>query len=125
MSLKVEDRRQAKVDTVKRKDKIFISRMVKALTKLEIKYATLEHKRKKRLFTRKPKPNPIVPRELASIYHTLAAPEPEAVAVPEPFPHVRWNDVTLKPALPNPELFAVHSCSQDPDFYQDAEDGFP
>ena len=28
----------------------------------------------------------------------------------------------FKPALPNPELCVVHSCSQDPEFYQDGED---
>ena len=46
------DRRQA--DTVQiSKDQTFINRMVKALTKLETKYRTPEHRRKKRLFTRK------------------------------------------------------------------------
>ena len=69
------DRRQA--DSVeKSKDKTFINRMVKALTKLETKYLTPEHKRKKRLFRRKQKTCSIVPKELASIYHDLAAPEP-------------------------------------------------
>ena len=120
MSLTFEDRRQAEVKTVeKSKDRTFIARLTKTLTKLELKYATPEHKRKKRLFTRKQKTNPIVPRELASIYHTLAAPEPEAVAVPEPFPHVRWNDVRFKPALPTPESCPIYSCSQDPKFYQE------
>ena len=103
----------------KRKDKTFINRMVKTLAKLEAKYQVPEHKRKKRLFSRKQRTNPIVPKELASIYHVLAAPEPEAVAVPDPFPHVRWSDVRFKPALPNPELCPVHSCSQDPEFYQE------
>ena len=112
------DRKQA--DTVeKSKDQTFIKRMVKALTKLETKYRTPDHKRKKRLFTRKQKTCSIVPKELASIYHDLAAPEPEAVTVPEPFPHVRWSDVRFKPALPNPDLCPVYSCSQDPSFYQE------
>ena len=112
------DRRQA--DTVqKSKDQSFINRMVKALTKLETKYKTPEHKRKKRLFTRKQRICPIVPKEFASIFHVLAAPEPETVAVPEPFPHVRWNEVRFKPALPNPELCPVYSCSKDPEFYQE------
>ena len=115
------DRRQA--DTVqKSKDQTFINRMVKALTKLETKYLTPEHKRKKRLFTRKQKTCPIVPKELASIFHDLAAPEPEAITVPEPYPRVWWSDVRFKPALPNPELCVVHSCSRDPEFYQDKED---
>ena len=43
-------------DTVMRtKDKAFINRMVKTLTKLESKYQVPEHKRKKRLFARKQK----------------------------------------------------------------------
>jgi len=101
---------------MKRKDKTFISRMVKTLTRLETKYLTPEHKRKKRLFTRK-KTSPIIPKEFDSIYHVLAAPEPDAVAVPDPFPYVRWSDVRFKPALPNPEQCPVHSCSPDAEFY--------
>ena len=100
-----------------RKDKTFINRMVKTLAKLEAKYQVPEHKRKKRLFSRKQRIYPIVPKELASIYHALAAPEPEAVPVLEPFPRVWWNDVKFKPALPNEELCPVHFCSPDPPFY--------
>ena len=114
------DRRQADNEQKsKGKDQTFINRMVKALTKLETKYRTPEHRRKKRLFTRKQRTCSIVPKELVSIYNDLAAPEPEAVAVPEPFPHVRWSEVRFKPALPNPELCPVFSCSQDPGFYQE------
>ena len=61
---------------VRRKDETFISRMVKTLAKLEAKYRVPEHKRKKRLFTRESKPSSIVPEELASICHGLAAPGP-------------------------------------------------
>ena len=111
------EKRQA--NSVKIKDNNFISRMVKTLNKLETKYLTPEHKRKKRLFIRKEKTSPIVPKEFDTIYHVLAAPEPEPVAVSEPFPYVRWNEVRFKPALPNPELCPVHSCSQDPEFYQE------
>ena len=103
----------------KSKDKTFIKKMVKTLTKLEAKYLTPEHKRKKRLFIRKPKPCPIVPKELSSIYNALAAPELEEVTVPDPYPRVRWSDIRFKPALPNPEQCAVFSCSQDPGFYLD------
>merc|ERR1712179_203262 len=92
---------------VKRKDKAFINRMVKTLAKLETKYRVPEHKRKKRLFTRKQKTSPIVPREFSAIYNDLAAPEPESVSVPDPRPQVRWNEVRFKPALPNPELFLL------------------
>ena len=103
----------------KGKDQTFINRMVKALTKLETKYGTPEHRRKKRLFTRKQRTCSVVPKELASIYYNLAAPEPEAVAVPEPYPRVRWSDVRFKPALPNPESCPIHSCSPDPAFYEE------
>ena len=65
------------------------------------------------------KTSPIIPREFATIYNALAAPEPDSVSVPDPCPHVRWNEVRFKPALPNPELCPVHSCSQDPSFYQE------
>ena len=102
---------------VKRKDKAFINRMVQTLAKLETKYQVPEHKRKKRLFARKQKRSSIIPRELASIYHGLAAPEPDAVTAPDPFPHVRWFDVKFKPALPAPERCPVYSCSPDPAFY--------
>ena len=102
---------------MKFKDRNFISRMTRTLTKLETKYQVPEHKRKKRLFVRKQKTSPIIPREFATIYNALAAPEPDTVTVPEPFPHVRWSDVRFKPALPNPELYPVYSCSQDPEFY--------
>ena len=104
---------------VKTKDKAFINRMVRTLTKLESKYQVPGHKRKERLFARKHKKSSIIPRELAPIYYSLAAPEPEPVTVAEPFPHVRWNEVRFKPALPNPELCPVYSCSQDPEFYQE------
>ena len=118
------DVKEKQADTVmKRKDKSFINRMAMTLAKLEAKYQVPEHKRKKRLFSRKQRTNPIVPKELASIYHGLAAPEPDAVVVPDPFPQVRWNDVRFKPGLPNPEPCPVHSCSPDPAFY--AEDSSP
>jgi len=106
---------------MKSKDRNFVSRMVRTLTKLETKYQVPEHKRKKRLFIRKPRSSPIVPREFATIYNVLTAPEPETVAVPEPFPHVRWRDVRCKPSLPNPEQCPVHSCSPDPEFYVDRD----
>ena len=48
MSLKIDDRIKAEVDTMqKKKDKVFISRMVVTLTKLEIKYLTTRHKKKR------------------------------------------------------------------------------
>ena len=94
----------------KRKDKAFISRMVKTLTKLETKQLTPRHNRKRRLFTSKQKSSPLIPKELASNYHVLLAPEPVVFTVPEPLPHIRWNDVRIEPALPN-QSCSVHSCS--------------
>ena len=122
MSITWDTRQANTVPVQKSKDQTFINRMVKALTKLETKYKTPEHKRKKRLFTRKQRTCPIVPNEFSSIFHVLAAPEPEPITVSEPFPHVRWNEVRFKPSLPNPEPCSVYSCSQDPDFYRDAEE---
>ena len=62
-----------------------------------------------------------VPKKFDSIYHVLADPETDALAVPDPFPHVRWYDVRFKPALPNPEQCPIHSCSPDPEFYVDRD----
>ena len=120
LTITTTERRQVKANTVV-KDKTFITGMMKTLTKLELKYQTPEHKRKKRLFTRRQKTSCIVPKEFTSIYHALAAPEPEVVSVPEPFPHVKWNDIRFKPALPDPEPCPVQSCSPDPVFYVDRD----
>ena len=106
---------------VDKKDEAYVDKMLKVLSKLETKYLTPTHKRKKRLFLRKKRTSHIVPREFDSIYHLLAAPEPEAAIVPDPLPYVRWNDIRFKPALPNPEQCPIHSCSPDPKFYVDKE----
>ena len=92
----------------KRKDKTFISRMVKALTKLETEYLTPRHITKRQLSTKKQENSPIVPDELASKSHVLAAPKPEELTVSEPIPLVR-----IEPVLPNQKSCRVHSCSQD------------
>ena len=115
----VQKRQADSVMKRKDKDKTFISKMMKTLNKLEAKYMTPEHKRKTRLFTRKQRSSSLVPKEFASIYYTLAAPEPKVVPFPDPFPHVRWSDVRFKPALPTPESCPVYSCSQDPGFYKE------
>ena len=39
-------------------------------------------------------------------------------------PQVNWHNVKFKPVLPSPEECAVHSCSQDPDFYKEKIDCF-
>ena len=92
MSITWDTRQANTVPVQKSKDQTFINRMVKALTKLETKYKTPEHKRKKRLFTRKQRTCPIVPKEFSSIFHVLAAPERDvSVIVPEPYPDVNWN----------------------------------
>ena len=85
------DRSQAN-NVQKGKTQTFINRMAKAITKLETKYKTPEHKRKKRLYTRKQKMSPIIPKEFSTIFNVLAASEPDAVTVPDPFPYVRWKD---------------------------------
>ena len=58
----------------RRKDKTFISRMVKTLTELETKYLTPVHNSKRQLYTKKQKTSPIVSDKLASNYHVLATP---------------------------------------------------
>ena len=109
------------MDKQRKKDKAYICRLVKSINKLEVKYSIPEHRRKARLFKRKKRESSIVPKEFSRIFNVLAAPEPD-VNVLEPYPQVKWNEVRFKPALPNPEHFAVQSCSQDPNFYQDQKD---
>ena len=109
------------MDKQRKKDKAYICRLVKSINKLEVKYSIPEHRRKARLFKRKKRESSIVPKEFSRMFNVLAAPEPD-LNVLEPYPQVKWNDVRFKPALPNPELFAVQSCSQDPNFYQDQND---
>ena len=106
---------------VDKKDEAFVDKMLKVLSKLETKYLTPTHKRKKRLFTRKSKISHIVPQEFLAIYHNVAAPDPESVPVPEPYPRVKWNLVKFKPVLPNPEPCPIYSCSPDPTFYVDRD----
>ena len=118
-----EDSSQFEVD---KKDEAFVRRMLKTLTKLEIKYLTPVHKRKKRLFTRKKRKINIVPKEFSSIYENLTSPGgPDEVTTPPILiPQVNWHNVKFKPVLPSPEECAVHSCSQDPDFYKEKLDCF-
>ena len=102
------------------RDQAYISRLVKCLSKLETKYLTPPHKRKERLFRRK-KTNAIVPKEFSSIFDNLAHTEPEELNQVSGtiYPEVKWNLVKLKPVLPHPETCPLHSCSQDPSFYED------
>lgn len=119
MSSSVQALRSSSAQNVKNKDQAFITRMVKASCKLEVKYSTPPHKRKKNFFARKKRQSHVIPCEFSAIYHQLAAPEPELVSVPEPYPQVQWKSIWFKPVLPNPEPCPIFSCSQDPKFYQD------
>ena len=115
MSLKIDDRTKTEVDTMqKMKDKVFISRMVETLTKLEIKYLAPRRNRKRRLFMRKQKNRPTIPKELASNYHVLPAPEPVESTVLETFPHV-------SSAIPIPESCPVLFCSPHRELYVDGD----
>ena len=112
-----------------KRDKACIARLVKCLTKLEVKYSTPTHKRKERLFRRKKRTCAIVPKEFASIFDYLAEPDQEEVKlVPDAsYPEVKWNLVKFKPVLPTPESCPIYSCSQDSDFYEnytDPDNGF-
>ena len=93
MSLTIDERTMAEVNTMKRrKDKNFISRIVKTLNKLETKYLTPRHDSKRQLYARKHKYSPIIPEELAPSYNVLTAPEPGESTVSKPFPHVTGNE---------------------------------
>ena len=52
------------------------------------------------------------------MFHLLAAPEPDPVFLPDPYPTVDWSTKRFKPALPNPDDCPVFSASQDPDTYK-------
>ena len=123
MSLKIENRRKAEVNTVKNsKDTTFISRMVNTLANLETKYLGPRLKKKRRQFTKKQNTSPMAPkRRASSVYHGLSAPEPEKLTFPELFPHVKCNTEEFKTALsyPNSCPFPVHSFSPYHEFYAD------
>ena len=111
--------RQKKGPTVDRRNKDpFVNRVTNSLVKLEKKYAIPPHKRKARMFTRRPTQSSVIPMEFNSIYHDLAAPDPEPVTVPEPYLTIAWQDVRFKPSLPSPKQFPILSASADPKFYQ-------
>ena len=105
----------------KRKKDPVITRLVSSLVKLERKYATPPHKRKARMFTRRPTQSSVIPMEFNSIYHDLAAPDPEPITVPEPYPIIAWDKVRFKPSLPNPVPCPVYGCSPDPVIYEGEE----
>ena len=94
--------------------------MVKSLDKLETKYLTPVHKRKKRLFERKKKCS-IIPHVFSSIYYNLATPEIEVKPELKP-PQVNWSTVRFRPALPNPVECPVYSCSLNPKTYENYRD---
>ena len=97
MSLKIENRRQAEVDTVKKsKGTTFISRMVNTLANLETKYLGPRLKKKGDTLRKSRIPAPWLPK---------SAPPPSE----------------FKPALPYPNSCPcpVHSFSPDHEFYAD------
>jgi len=96
----------------------FITRLVNSLVKLERKYAIPPHKRKARMFTRRPTQSSIIPKEFTSLYTHLAIPDPEPIVIPEPFPTIAWEKVRFKPSLPSPKPYPVYGCSPDPVFYE-------
>ena len=92
--------------------------MSKVLTKLETKFAIPLEKRKPRMFQRKTRTNHIIPKPFKTMFHLLAAPSPDPITVPEPYPVVDWSNVRFKPALPSPQDLPLLSASKDPEFYQ-------
>ena len=75
-------KKEKKIKTPKIKNLAWIAMMSKVLTKLEKKHSIPVENRKPAMFTRRPKINHIIPKEFSSIFHLLAAPEPEPVTVP-------------------------------------------
>ena len=100
------------------KELAWISKMSQALTKLEKKFAIPIEKRKPGMFKRKTKTNHIIPKPFRTMFHLLAAPEPDPVTLPDPYPTVDWSSLRFKPAIPNPEDCPVYSASKDPDDYE-------
>ena len=90
--------------------------MSKALSKLEKEYAIPLEKRKPRMLKRKIKTNHIIPKPFKTMFHLLAAPDPDPV--PDPYPTVDWSNLRFKPALPNPENCPVLSASSNPEVYE-------
>ena len=115
----LQEKQLPPVNKKRNKDLVFVMRMVKSLTRLERKYATPPHRRKARLFTRRPVRSSIIPMEFDSIYHDLAAPAPDPIDVPEPYLNIDWKDVKFKPSLPSPREFPILSASPDPGTYED------
>ena len=70
------------------------------------------------MFKRKTKTNHIIPKPFRTMFHILAAPSPDPITVPEPYPVVDWANVRFKPALPNPVDCPVFSAFKDPEDYQ-------
>ena len=70
------------------------------------------------MFKRKTKTNHIIPKPFRTMFHILAAPSPDPITVPEPYPVVDWANVRFKPALPNPVDCPVLSAFKDPEDYQ-------
>ena len=71
------------------------------------------------MFKRKIKTNNhIIPKPFRTMFHLLAAPSPDPLTVPEPYPVVDWSNVRFKPALPSPQDLPLLSASKDPEFYQ-------
>ena len=99
------------------KEMAWINMMSKVLSKLEKKFAIPLDKRKPRMFKRKIKTNHIIPKPFKTMFHLLAAPEPDPIFVPEPYPKLGWSAVRFKPALPSPEACPMYGVSQDSEVY--------
>ena len=96
------------------KQNSWISKLVRTVDKLARKYAIPVEKRRSKAY----KTSPIIPKVFSSLYTHLAAPEPEPVTVPEPYPTIVWDKVRFKPSLPSPKPYPVYGCSPDPVFYE-------
>ena len=99
-------------------DKTSITHLVKVVDDISTKYGNPNLSKRN---TPRKRPS-VVPKVLASIwknYDLLSF--TSFIQVPDPTPSIDWTQVKLKPSLPNPAHFPIHSASQDPNLYLERE----
>ena len=97
-------------------DKTSISHLVKVVDDLSTKY---QNPNISMMNTPRKRPS-VVPKVFASVWRNSDLLQfTPFIDVPDPTPIIDWTKVKIKPSLPNPEHFPIHSASQDPNFYMD------
>ena len=109
---KVKPAKNALIDI----DKTSILHLVKVVEDLSTKYQNPNISLRN---TPRKRPS-VVPKVFASVWRNSDLLQfTPFIEVPDPTPIIDWTKVKLKPSLPNPEHFPIHSASQDPNFYMD------